>query len=37
MDAVTGTYRKLGTFANLWTVTFDGDKCSMFRMWNNEI
>lgn len=33
----TGVYRKLGTFANLWTVTF-GEKrrCSVFRMWNNE-
>ena len=34
----TGTYRKLGTFTNLWTVTFDDDgACRMFRMWNNEI
>lgn len=34
----TGVYKKLGTFANLWTVTFDGrGKCSMFRMWNTEV
>ena len=34
----TGTYRELGVFANLWTVTFDSrGKCVMFRMWNNEI
>ena len=34
----TGTYRKLGTFANLWTVTFDDDgACRVFRMWNNEL
>ena len=34
----TGHYQKLGTFANLWTVTFGaGRKCSVFRMWNNEV
>jgi hypothetical protein len=34
----TGVYKKLGTFENLWTVTFDDDrKCIMFRMWNNQI
>jgi hypothetical protein len=34
----TGVYRKLGTFANLWTVTFAADgRCAMFRMWNNEV
>jgi uncharacterized protein (TIGR02246 family) len=33
----TGTYKKLGKFANLWTITFDDGKCRMFRMWNNEI
>lgn len=34
----TGVYKKLGTFANLWTVTFDEDgKCTMFRMWNNQV
>jgi ketosteroid isomerase-like protein len=34
----TGTYKKLGTFSNLWVVTFDGHgKCGMFRMWNNEV
>ena len=33
----TGVYRELGTFANLWTVTFDGDRCAVFRMWNNEV
>jgi hypothetical protein len=34
----TGTYRKLGTFANLWTVTFGTTtKCRAFRMWNNEV
>jgi len=33
----TGTYTKLGTFENLWTVTFDDDGlCTVFRMWNNE-
>jgi hypothetical protein len=34
----TGVYKELGTFANLWTVTFDNrGKCTMFRMWNNEV
>ncbi|GAA1703398.1 nuclear transport factor 2 family protein [Fodinicola feengrottensis] len=34
----TGVYKKLGTFENLWTVTFDDDgRCVMFRMWNNQI
>jgi hypothetical protein len=34
----TGVYRKLGTFANLWTVTFaDDGRCRVFRMWNNEV
>ncbi|MFF0034455.1 nuclear transport factor 2 family protein [Streptomyces avermitilis] len=34
----TGRYKKLGAFANLWTVTFeDNGKCSMFRMWNNQV
>lgn len=34
----TGVYKELGTFANLWTVTFDQKgKCVMFRMWNNEV
>lgn len=34
----TGVYKELGTFSNLWTVTFDDrGKCTMFRMWNNEI
>ncbi|WP_326726315.1 nuclear transport factor 2 family protein [Streptomyces sp. NBC_00243] len=34
----TGRYKELGTFANLWTVTFDSrGKCAMFRMWNNEV
>ncbi|MCE7010412.1 nuclear transport factor 2 family protein [Kibdelosporangium philippinense] len=34
----TGVYKELGTFLNLWTVTFDKrGKCLMFRMWNNEI
>ncbi|MCX4631308.1 hypothetical protein [Streptomyces sp. NBC_01443] len=29
---------ELGTFANLWTVTFDSHgKCALFRMWNNEV
>lgn len=33
-----GTYRELGTFENLWTVTYDvSGRCVMFRMWNNEI
>ncbi|HWG26517.1 nuclear transport factor 2 family protein [Actinospica sp.] len=32
-----GTYKELGTFSNLWTVTFDKNgKCTMFRMWNNQ-
>ena len=36
--AITGTghYAALGDFGNIWTVTFDGDRCSMFRMWNGE-
>ncbi|WP_405495531.1 nuclear transport factor 2 family protein [Streptomyces sp. NBC_00096] len=34
----TGRYTELGTFANLWTVTFDSHgKCAVFRMWNNEV
>ncbi|MFF1653789.1 nuclear transport factor 2 family protein [Streptomyces sp. NPDC058251] len=34
----TGRYKELGTFANLWTVTFDGNgRCAVFRMWNNEV
>ncbi|MFE9214933.1 nuclear transport factor 2 family protein [Streptomyces lavendulae] len=34
----TGRYTELGTFANLWTVTFDSHgKCTEFRMWNNEV
>jgi hypothetical protein len=33
----TGVYAELGRFSNLWTVTFDRDRCAMFRMWNNEI
>jgi hypothetical protein len=34
----TGVYRSLGTFANLWVVTFgDAGTCSTFRMWNNEV
>ncbi|MGW7758979.1 hypothetical protein ACWGK6_47205 [Streptomyces violaceusniger] len=33
-----GVYKELGTFENLWVVTLTSDgKCSMFRMWNNEI
>ncbi|GAB2539647.1 nuclear transport factor 2 family protein [Nocardia heshunensis] len=33
-----GRYTELGDFANLWTVTFDlRGKCSMFRMWNNQL
>jgi hypothetical protein len=33
-----GRYKELGTFANLWSVTFDkSGKCTVFRMWNNEI
>ncbi|MDQ1529517.1 MAG: hypothetical protein QOE85_1405 [Actinomycetota bacterium] len=34
----TGIYDRLGTFENLWVVTFDADGvCTDFRMWNNEI
>ncbi|MEU4115658.1 nuclear transport factor 2 family protein [Kitasatospora sp. NPDC028055] len=34
----TGVYKELGTFANLWTVTFDDQgSCAMFRMWNNQV
>lgn len=34
----TGRYTELGTFANLWTVTFDSHgKCTVFRMWNTEV
>jgi len=34
----TGVYAELGTFANLWTVTFDArGKCTVFRMWNNQV
>jgi len=34
----TGVYTKLGTFENLWVVTFDArGKCTEFRMWNNEV
>ncbi|WP_329586027.1 nuclear transport factor 2 family protein [Kitasatospora sp. NBC_01250] len=34
----TGVYKELGTFANLWTVTFDNQgSCAMFRMWNNQV
>ena len=34
----TGVYVELGTFENLWTVTFGADgRCSVFRMWNNEV
>ncbi|MFJ4654880.1 nuclear transport factor 2 family protein [Nocardia sp. NPDC088792] len=33
-----GRYAELGTFANLWTVTFDKRAgCTMFRMWNNQV
>lgn len=33
-----GNYMELGTFKNLWVVTLDDSgKCTMFRMWNNEI
>jgi hypothetical protein len=33
----TGVYKELGTFINLWTVTFDrSGRCLIFRMWNNE-
>jgi len=34
----TGVYTKLGRFDNLWVVTLnDKGKCTMFRMWNNEV
>lgn len=34
----TGVYKELGTFENLWVVTFDAHgRCTEFRMWNNEI
>ncbi|WP_055612928.1 hypothetical protein [Streptomyces phaeochromogenes] len=34
----TGRYEELGAFANLWAVTLDkSGKCTVFRMWNNEI
>jgi hypothetical protein len=34
----TGVYKELGTFLNLWTVTFDEHgKCTMFRMWNDQV
>jgi hypothetical protein len=34
----TGVYKELGTFANLWTVTFDDHgTCVLFRMWNNQV
>jgi len=33
-----GEYVELGRFKNLWTVTLDDDgRCTVFRMWNNEI
>jgi hypothetical protein len=33
----TGVYKELGSFTNLWTVTFDqSGRCTIFRMWNNE-
>lgn len=33
----TGVYTKLGTFENLWVVTFaPNGRCAVFRMWNNE-
>lgn len=33
----TGVYKELGTFTNLWTVTFnESGRCTLFRMWNNE-
>lgn len=37
--AGTGVYDELGTFANLWTITFadQGERCAVFRMWNNEV
>jgi len=34
----TGVYKELGTFENLWVVTLDrAGKCTMFRMWNNQV
>ena len=34
----TGIYDKLGTFENLWVLTLDkSGRCTVFRMWNNEI
>jgi SnoaL-like domain len=34
----TGVYTELGSFANLWVLTFaDDGRCAVFRMWNNEI
>ncbi|MFD7288717.1 nuclear transport factor 2 family protein [Streptomyces sp. NPDC059863] len=34
----TGVYKKLGTFENLWVITFDPHGvCTEFRMWNNEV
>lgn len=35
--AGVGVYRELGTFANVWTVRFDGDRASEFRMVNNAV
>ncbi|MFI5932016.1 nuclear transport factor 2 family protein [Actinoplanes sp. NPDC051494] len=33
-----GTYRELGTFDNLWVGTLDDEgRCTVLRMWNNEI
>ena len=33
----TGVYTELGTFENLWVITFDASgTCTRFRMWNNE-
>lgn len=33
-----GAYKELGNFANLWVVTLDEEgKCSVMRMWNNQI
>lgn len=33
-----GEYVELGSFQNLWTVTLDdAGRCTVFRMWNNEI
>lgn len=33
-----GVYDKLGTFENLWAITFTEDgRCQTFRMWNNEV